>query len=451
MNIFNRKKQEDEPQPNEFETTILEKLDEQLEFNQLLIKKLNTLEKDYKELLQYVTGTLKEYIHSEEEVLHRKITIEARKLNEQLLHMNDINLTSDDIRKFIDIGYEYLQEEYEFEIIPDSEPEADVDVDHKPVTITEVLETIEEDPDSLQPKPKHLIHIAKSLRQPYNLKLINDGRLKSKGGHGKAAKFTIHDIIQLKEKIPEYAENHYTFKEINLHYPKLSDGVVKRLIWNVEEGNFDKLIDEYTASSEEDFEEYELSFDIHNQEKKKYKIKGVYGVDIYRYGQGNQKLNFSMLEVLYIKENLNRWGLEETSRAKASEEAGVSEKQLMRIIYNLKIGTFNKYLKEFEGYGEHKFAIINNTLYIDTEDTGLDLSICRLILHDYTNASDKYRCLKNLIRTHYNHKAYHILLITRYYDDTGFRNLILHENGDSVTVVNNPEKRRDYGTNLIRR
>ena len=155
MNIFNRKnKQEDEPhEPTEFETSILEKLDEQLEFNQILIKKLNSLENEYKELKQYVTGTLKEYIHSEEEVLHRKITIEARKLNEQLLHMNDINLTSDDIRKFIDIGYEYLQEEYEFEIIPDSEPEADVDVDHKPVTITEVLETIEEDPDSLQPEP----------------------------------------------------------------------------------------------------------------------------------------------------------------------------------------------------------------------------------------------------------------------------------------------------------
>ena len=452
MNIFNRKKQEDEPQPNEFETTILKKLDEQLEFNQLLIKKITTLENNYEKL--------KEQMHEECEVLHRKITIESRKLNEQLLHMSDINLTREDITKLIDIGYEYLQEEYEFEIVPEDNTETSQDT---PVTITDVLEFIEDDKtlpvnDNLKESKKkktgmetknHLFKIANSLKIPYHLRLLPNGHFKNKDKiNTKQTKFTIHEVIDLKEKIPYFYEQGYTFKKIAFQYPRLSQAVVKRLIWNIEEGYFDHLIKEYHTGTPE--YENKLSFTINEKYRKPYTIEKLDGVELYRKGQGRNKLGFTILDVLYVKENLPRWISKQTPRAHVVEETGMAPDRLQRVIYNVQEGIFNPYLEEFEDIGvEHKFALVDNKLYIDAEDTGLFISSCRTILHDYTHADDKYKCLKNLLRTYKNIKSKYIVLITKYYNDSNLRDLIIHSDTDCITVINNPEKRREYGTSLI--
>lgn len=453
MNIFNRKKQKpDEFEPTPFETEMLRKLKGQEEFNQILMKKIIGLETQLKDL--------KEYVHEENDVVYKKVTIESRKTNEYLKHMNDIQLTSEDIKKFIDIGYEYLQEEYEFEIIPEPTEEI-LDArninfeDLPPITITSTDETkrkeetkhkikqLENDleTEDNQNQPVHLLPIAKSLRVPYNLKLVHDGKLRNAGDHGKTTKFTIHDIITLKERIPEYVAENYTFKEMSFHYPKLSLAVVKRLIWNIEEGIFDPLIDEYNNKDSSDHSN--LSFQLHNQQKIRYKIKKVDGIDIYRLGQGTQKLNFNLLDVLYIKENLPRWEKEGTSRPEICEEVGFSEKQLMRVIYNVQIGTFDEHLKEFEdSFTEHEFSNINDELYIDGEATGLTISKCNLIVYEYTNAADKYSCLKNLLHTYKEISSKHLLIVTQYYDDNDFSKL-LRDKKDKVQVINNPQKRRE--------
>lgn len=462
VNLFNRNKKE-ENTPNDFEKEILGKLEEQLEFNQVLLKKISTLENNYQKLNNQFP-ILKENIHDECEVVHRKISIESRKLNEQLLCMNNINLTHDDIRKFIDIGYEYLQKEYEFEIVPDNNADGDVGTIKKddPVTITEVLEYVEnghvpETIDTRKSRNKpvtetrpHLLNIAKSLRHPYQLKLLANGHFKNKNKpNTKQTKFTIHNVLDLKKNIPYYYEKGFDFKTICLRYPRLSPTVVKRLIWNIEEGYLDEAIEEYTKGTD-DKPTNKLAFNINQRYCKPYRITKLDGIDIYRKGQGSSKLGFNILDVLYVKENLPRWIKERTPRAQVVEETGMAPDRLQRVIYNVQEGLFDSYLEEFEDLdGEHKFTIVNNNLYIDTNDTGLDISSVRMIIHDYNNATNKYNCIKNLIRTYHNTNAYYIILITRYCVDSGFRDLVLHNSKDSITVVNNPEKRRDYGTSLV--
>ena len=122
----------------------------------------------------------------------------------------------------------------------------------------------------------------------------------------------------------------------------------------------------------------------------------------------------------------------------------------MRVIYNIQQGVFDEYLEKFEDPShEHKFTIIDNRLYIDSSDTGLDLPTVRRILHDYTNAHDKYDCMKSILKTYYHIDTRYLVIITRYYDDPEFRELIIHAEKDTVTLINNPEKRREYGTNII--
>ena len=463
VNIFNRKKENNTPEPTPVETQIIEQLKEQKEFNQLLIKEIKQLKKDNINLLNYLNNEF-EIIATDitkvKQGLYDEISKKSYTINEHLKTMNDIKLTREDIHKFIDIGYEYLQKEYEFEIIPDNTTPETTPKKDDPLTIEDVLNTLEEPTLKAEPAPKktkqhketkkHLMNIAESLHQPYSLKLLPNGHFINRDNtNTKQTKFTINDVIDLKEKIPYYHKKGYTYKTITMKYYPLSQGVVKRLIWNIEEGNFDEIINDYYKGK--NTTGTGLNFNINDRYKKRYRLKSLDGIDIHRKGQGSSKLGFNILDVLYIKENIPRWIHEQTPRAQVAEETGMAPDRLQRVIYNVMEGTFDEYLKDFEDPGaEHKFTIVNNKLYFDTKNTGLELSTCRMILHDYTNAENKYRCLKNLIRTYKDIKPHYIVTITRYYDDIEFRDLILHNDETiSVTVVNNPEKRRDYGTSVI--
>ena len=434
--IFNRKNE-----TQEYMEKIETILCEQKETQQTILKEIQNIKT---ELNQLKTNIGKE-INTNEKELKQKITDETGTILEQLQHMNDITLTEKDIQEFTEIGYQYINKKHGKE---------------KPQTIIEALQNIEEttlpeisEPNIKEPEveqsKKHLIKIADSLQQPYLLKLLPNGHFRNKHNTSKETKFTINDVMDLKEKIPHYHLHSYTKKMINERYPHLTISILNRLIWNIEEGNFDELIEEY----QRDYTnvKYEgLNFNIQDKYKKRYNISKLEGLTLYRKGQGNPRLGFNILDVLYIRESIPRWKCEQTPKTTAAREAGMSKERLMRVIYNLEEGVFDKYLTEFEDInGEHKFTLINNTLYIDTKDTGLSINTVQSILQDYTNAEDKYKCLKNLLRTNTNTESQYIILITRYYDDSDFRNLILHSDKDTVTIVNNPEKRRDYGTSLI--
>ena len=149
------------------------------------------------------------------------------------------------------------------------------------MTIEDVLNTLDEPSLKAEPTPrkvpvkenrKHLLQIAESLHQPYHLKLTPNGHFINKNNNNtKQTKFTIHDVIRLKENIPHYHKKGYNYKTITSKYPHLSDSVVKRLIWNIEEGNFDELIKEYNTGQTNKYGD--LSFNINDRYKKPYNLK----------------------------------------------------------------------------------------------------------------------------------------------------------------------------------
>ncbi len=465
MSIFNRKTKEETP--SETETHILEQLKEQQEFNQLLMKTITDQNHEIKQLKQDNQDILK-HLNNEFEIIAnditkvkqslftelskesnnitRRVKIESTKVSDLIKTMDTVTLTDAEIRKAARIGYNYLVKEHGLKKSEDEPYKSPF----KDSPIKAVL--VDDTPENLpRVKPgKHLMNIPSSQRKKYSLTLLPDGRFKNKDNHGTPTKFTIEDIIQIKEKIPYYYVNDYDYTRISKEYPSLSPGTIKRVIWNIEEGTFNKILHNYNQRKE--LPEQDLAFTIHESCKKLYTLTGVKGIDIYRKGQGNPKLNFNILDVLHIKNSLPRWIYSQLPRQACAKETGLSAMQLMRVIYNIQQGVFDEYLEKFEDPSkEHKFTIIDNRLYIDSNDTGLDIPTARRILHDYTNAHDKYTCMKSILKTYYHIDTRYLVIITRYYDDPEFRELIIHTEKDTLTLINNPEKRREYGTNIIGR
>lgn len=86
----------------------------------------------------------------------------------------------------------------------------------------------------------HFAYIAKSYRKPYdNLKLDGFDII---GGRGKL--ISIQQLLKIKEQIPKMNESNinYFAKYFEMHRQKFA-----RIVWNIEEGYFDEIIDEYNS------------------------------------------------------------------------------------------------------------------------------------------------------------------------------------------------------------
>ena len=324
-----------------------------------------------------------------------------------------------------------------------------------PKYIIENNDAVDEKMDSMgdgasSAEKHHLIEIYPSYHLPYHLKLSGDG-FKNVSGHGTKSAFTMPIVLHLKHHLSYYAEKNCSVSALAQMYG-LTYSVCSRLIWNIEEGYFDDLIEEYDSmklfpgyDSDESLV-FKYKEDTSNDDgvfekgfrtplaatdkcrdclpvptkkyRRLYTIDYVDGVTIYRKGQGQQKLAFNLIDVAFIKRNIPMYIRDNYGRNKIAQDCGLSVPMSQRIIFNIQEGIFDDYLPFIEGNGEeHSFKTKDGELYIDGDGTGLTLDMCGTILLEYNNAGDKLRRLNKLVKRFREVDSRFIVIVVNYLNE----------------------------------
>ena len=97
--------------------------------------------------------------------------------------------------------------------------------------------------DVVDEKNYHIFKLGKSYHTPFdNLQVGHGGELYSR--NNQRLSFTIFDVIELKNRI--YSNKYKVIKELYDGFD-MSRQLCNKIIWNIEEGNFDELIEEYST------------------------------------------------------------------------------------------------------------------------------------------------------------------------------------------------------------
>ena len=192
---------------------------------QMLKDKVNDLENSVKSLKQQKEGLMNSYSSNEEEINNLKKEV---KKYENLI--NDLKEEND----LLNSKYTSLEENVTV-LIKKYE-----DITKKtPTTSKKTIEEPEEDING-----QHLYNItSKQLAKPYSQLLLgDDGSIKAKSNY---LILNIKDIVKIKYNITKYYHDGLTLVDIAKKYNVTNKNSMYRLVWNVEEGLFDEVIQKY--------------------------------------------------------------------------------------------------------------------------------------------------------------------------------------------------------------
>ena len=110
----------------------------------------------------------------------------------------------------------------------------------------ELIETWQNKPKKQKDKSKakHFREVPQSLQNPlsHQLEIIDGGELYNKSW-GRSLGYTIQDVLIIQERIPDF--NRYpTFEDLSEGFD-MSLNAIKTMVWRIEEGYFDDVIQEY--------------------------------------------------------------------------------------------------------------------------------------------------------------------------------------------------------------
>ena len=175
--------------------------------------------------------------------------------------------------------------------------------------------------------------------------------------------YTIDDVIKIKDAIPNFKDYPTNESLIKLCH---NGGryVNERIIWNIEEGVFDKWISDYSQQPEliknVDWKEYHSFFKSCNIDKQYQSFYDVNNwnndVGIYRSLPGNY--SFDLEDILYIKNRLDDYVNANYNIINVAEDACLSVAVVEKILFNLANGVFDKYLEKYVEHHDYEWTII---------------------------------------------------------------------------------------------
>ena len=283
----------------------------------------------------------------------------------------------------------------------------------------------------------HYRKVSKTQKKPLNVNLVSfdkDGKLFISG---KRVQYSINDIKELKKRIPDfenYPNNNDLFKDMSI-----GDFGGAVLVWRVEEGYFDSVINDYEkmfCGVEEKWHIFKLKKSYH----KPYTdlVVGHGGV---LYSSNNQKLIFTIQDVIMIKDRI--YSNKYNNLSDLKEGFDYSRQMFNRIVWNIEEGYFDELIEEYTSRN-YTYENIMNTLYIDGENTGLTIDKCNLIVDCVVNENNKQECVNRLIRTYPSTKPKYIRIISEEYNNVNLGK-VLKKEVKKVDKVDNPQKRRELG------
>lgn len=291
----------------------------------------------------------------------------------------------------------------------------------------------------------HRIVIPPSQKVEYKRRMTKNGQLYSM--NGKLMPYTIEDIISLKKEINN--PKNITAKDVLKNF-KIAYNTGSKLIWNIEEGNFDDLINEWEKIKTEKkqmkiVEEKNthirpVSPSLHQKFSNDLKLKN--GGELY---SGNKKLNYTIQDVLLLQERIPDFNNYPTFN-ELKDGFDMSLNSLRILIWRIEEGYFDDVVQE---YLSRRYTYENNfnRLFIDGENTGLNINKCVSIVEVIVNSPNKREVVNKLIKMYPTVDSKYIRIIADNYSNPNL-NKVLKREVKKVEKIDNPQKRREAGVFL---
>ena len=286
----------------------------------------------------------------------------------------------------------------------------------------------------------HIRKIPPSLKKKYDKVVVNQDGSMTSNGH--TLKYNIKDIINLKEKIPkttEYPSN----KKLTETLPQVSEPTALTVIWNIEEGVFDPIIEQYMNKEEETKPSSEKYHIFKMGKSYQYALENIKVNDEGNlYTQRNQKLPYNIYDIIELKKRVysGKYNL-----SNIYEDFGYNQQLGNRIIWNIEEGNFNKVIEEFQSRN-YTYEVKYNTLYIDGENTHLTIEKCKVIVDCIVNDPNKRDVINRLIKTYPQTDSKYIRIIGEEYNNINFIKILNKQKIKVVKpTVDNPQKRKEQG------
>lgn len=294
---------------------------------------------------------------------------------------------------------------------------------------------------------KHLYNIkgetpTKLYVQP--LEIIGRNQIKNKS---RILKFTIDDVISIKENLKYFHEKKYTITKIGELY-SINKDTIARLIYNIEEGVFDEVIEKYTSINQKHDIKNSSSHFREIPPSLRSRLKGnfiiVNGGELLNQTTG-RKTKYTIQDIIEIQKMIPDFKKYPTIED-MDECLDMSIQSLKTLIWRIEEGYFDELINE---YLSRKYTYENdvNRLFIDNKNTGLTIDNCISIIECIMNSSDKREVVNNLIRMYPNVDSKYIRIIADEYNNPNL-NRILKKEVKKIEKIDNPQKRRELGVYL---
>lgn len=286
-------------------------------------------------------------------------------------------------------------------------------------------------------KINHLRTVSKAQQRDLNKENISydsDGNLFSSG---RRLHYTIDNIKELKKRIPDF-EKYPTNRDL-LNDMGIGDFGGAVLIWRIEEGYFDEIIDEYDKVNEGIEENWHI-FKLKKSYHKPYTdlVVGHGGV---LYSSNNQKLSFTLQDVIMLRDKI--YSNKYTNLSDLREGFDFSRQMFNKLVWNIEEGYFDDLIEEYNSRN-YTYENIMNNLYIDGENTGLTIEKCNLIIDCIINENNKQECVNKLIKTYSETKPKYIRILSEEYANPNLSK-VLRKEVRKIEKIDNPQKRRELG------
>ena len=283
----------------------------------------------------------------------------------------------------------------------------------------------------------HYRKVSKTQKRPLNVDSISydsKGRLFSSG---RRLQYTVDDVKELKKRIPDF-EN-YPNKVDLFEDMSIGEFGGMILVWRIEEGYFDKIIEDYDKVNEGVEENWHI-FKLKQSYHKPYTdlVVGHGGV---LYSSNNQRLSFTIQDVINLRDKI--YSNKYTNLSDLKDGFDFSRQLFNKIVWNIEEGNFDELIDEYNSRN-YTYENIMNNLYIDGENTGLTIEKCNLIVDCIVNENNKQECVNRLIKNYSSTKPKYIRIISEEYNNINLSK-VLKKEVRKVDKVDNPQKRRELG------
>ena len=285
-------------------------------------------------------------------------------------------------------------------------------------------------------EPSHERNVAPSLRKKYdNIILAPNGALKS---NGHVLKFKIQDVIKLKNNINDFVK--YPTMTSLINSMGLSWGTTSTLIWNIEEGVFDELIEKWENGDKDNLN---TKYHIYTVSKSyQHLIKNPIlkdNGDIH--ASNNLKLPYTIYNIIELKKRIYSGTYDKIQDLYS--DFGFAFQLGNKLVWNIEEGVFDDLIEEFQSR-RYTYERRYNNLYINGEDTHLTIEKCNLIIDCLVNDPNKYDTINRLIKNYPQTEPKYIRILGEEYNNVNLSKVLKKEKV-KVEAVNDPQKRREQG------